>query len=618
MNPSVPPSPPAAPYRLAICIPTYNRGAYIEQAIRSVAANMPPAGVEMIVIDNHSTDDTEAIVKRLLPEVPHLRYFRRDVNVGADRNIVEAAEFTQADYFWVFGSDDTMPPGAIDLVLHAIADGRPNVILGDANDVDLELRQTGVLKFLKGGARDYDLRQRSEVMAFLDATTMTASLFGFISSMVYKRAAWEQVPVSLYTYGTAYAQVFRSLDLAFRIEGGVRYLAQPIANNRRNNCSYTAEFGEMQRYLIDFRMFRMAIDDYFSTDLQVRNRFKQFVRGCFGRMAHEKIRTGIFVMDELLKFFEVDDECVPEIKHWERYPLVERACRRFEHDGIYDSLFDGKDILHIAYRHESDATIKPINDTAVGVDAGYSGYDGVRLPFESAATDTVYLSDWFPAKVDIAKAAAEWLRVLRPEGHIVVSNKLDNGKTALSALLAQLEQALPGCLVTQCRHAEGGAEADIVLRKPAAPVEQLLAEAQALHQHGKLAEAETLLAGVLGRAPRNVHALQQLGLMAYQTGRHGDAILRFTAALAIDPTLPEAYLNLGCAYAALGGNAEAMQCFAATLNFRPDFAAAAQNLAFLRANAAHHAVQRAQFEQLLQTHPLLAAARRALGTQGAT
>lgn len=612
MNPTATPSSTAPPARLAICIPTYNRGAFIEQAIRSIAANMPASGVEMIVIDNCSTDDTEAVVGRLLPEIAHLRYFRRDVNVGADRNIVETAEFTQADYFWVFGSDDTMPAGAIDLVLHAMADDKANVILGDANDVDLELRQTGVLKFLKGGARDYDLRRRGDVMAFLDATTMTASLFGFISSMVYKRSAWEQVPISLYTYGTAYAQVFRSLDLVFRVEGGCRYLAQPIANNRRNNCSYTAEFGEMQRYLIDFRMFRMAIDLYFSTDLQVRNRFKQFVRSCFGRMAHEKIRTGIFVMDELLKFFEVDDEAMPEIKRWERYPLAERACSRFEQDGSYGILFKDRKILHIAYRHESDATIKPINETATGVDAGYSGYDGVRLPFESAATDTVYLSDWFPAKVELAKAAVEWQRVLKPEGYLVVSNRLDAGRAGLSSLLAQIEQVLPGWLVIQCRHAEGGAEADIVLQKPVAGIEQMLAEAEHLHHQGKLAEAESPLLHVLAREPRNVRALQHLGLLAYQGGRPADAILRFTAALVTEPALPEAYLNLGCAYAALGGNAEAIQCFSAALNFRPDFAAATQNLAFLRGNAAQHAAQRAQFDQLLQTQPLLAAARQAL------
>jgi abequosyltransferase len=602
---------PATP-KLALCIPTYNRGAYIEQAIRSIAANMPRSGVEMVVIDNHSTDDTEAVVTGLLPQIPHLRYFRRDVNVGADRNIVEAAEFTEADYFWVFGSDDTMPPGAIDVVLQAIADDKPNVVLGDANDVDVELRQTGVLKFLKGGPRDFALREHGEVMDFLDATTMTASLFGFISSMVYKRSAWQRIPVSLYTYGTAYAQVFRALDLVFRIEGGCRYLARPIANNRRNNCSYTAEFGEMQRYLIDFRMFRMVIDEYFSTDLQVRNRFKQFVRSCFGRMAHEQIRTGMFVMDELLKFFEVDDAAMPEIKHWERYPLVERACHRFEADGNYRDLFDGKKILHLAYRHEAEATIKPVNKNAIGVDAGYSGYDGVRLPFETAQTDTVYLSDWFPAKVDAAKAAGEWLRVLKPEGCIVVSNKLE-GKAALSALLTQLEQLLPNCQVMLCRHAEEGAEADVILRKPAASIEQMLGEAGSLLQHGKPAEAEALLVRVLERVPRDVHVLQQLGLLAYQSGRHGDAILRFTAALSIEPALPEAHLNLGCAYAALGGNAEAMQCFSAALNFRHDFAAAAQNLAFLRANTAREAALRAPFEQMLREHPLLAAAHQALG-----
>ncbi len=609
---ATPPSSPATP-KLALCIPTYNRGVYIEQAIRSIAAQLPAAGVEIVVVDNHSTDNTEAVVARLQEEIGALRYVRREVNVGADRNVVEAGEYSDSEYFWVFGSDDTMPPGALDLVLHAIGDRKCNLILGDAYDCDLELRQTGMLKFLGCDARDFDFSHIDDVQAFLDATTMTASLFGFISSMVYKRAAWNRIPISLYTLGTAYPQVFRSLDLVFRAGGPFRYLARPIANNRRNNCSYTAEFGEMQRYLIDFRMFRIAIDEYFSPNLQIRNRFKRFVRACFGRMAHEKIRTGIAVMDRLLEFFESDDAAIPEILPWVRHPAVERAYRRFRDNGIYDQVFAGKASLHLGFRHDGEAIVKPIDEGAVGVDPGYSGYDGMHLPFESAGKDAIYLSNWFPAKVDLAQAGAEWLRVLRPEGYVVVSNALaPGGVGALGSLLNELEAALPSCLVLHCRHEEEGACADIVLQKPAASVAQLLAQAESALQSGQPQQAEAATSQLLLREPRNTRALQILGLLAYQGGRHGDAILRLTAALAIDPAQAEAYLNLGCAYAALGGNAEAMQCFTAALAVRADFAAAEQNLALLRAGEVQHAAQRASFEQLLAVHPLLAASRQAL------
>ena len=106
---------PATP-KLALCIPTYNRGAYIEQAIRSIAVQMPPSGVEIVVVDNHSTDDTPAIVARLQGEIGQLRYFKREVNVGADRNVIEAGDYSDSDYFWVFGSDDTMPTVATTMV----------------------------------------------------------------------------------------------------------------------------------------------------------------------------------------------------------------------------------------------------------------------------------------------------------------------------------------------------------------------------------------------------------------------------------------------------------------------------------------------------------------------
>ena len=604
---------PATP-KLALCIPTYNRGAYIEQAIRSIAVQMPPSGVEIVVVDNHSTDDTPAIVARLQGEISQLRYFKREVNVGADRNVIEAGDYSDSDYFWVFGSDDTMPPGALDIVLHAIADGKCNLILGDANDCDLELRQTGMLKFLKGEARDFDFAHLEDVQAFLDATTMTASLFGFISSMVYKRAAWDSTPMALHTLGTAYPQVFRSLDLVFRAGGPFRYLARPIANNRRNNCSYTAEFGEMQRYLIDFRMFRMAIDEYFSPNLPIRNRFKQFVRSCFGRMAQERIRTGVAVMDRLLEFFETDDTAMPQIQPWVRHPLAERAYRRFLENGIYAQIFSGKQSLHLGFRHDGDAIVKPIDRGSIGVDPGYSGYDGAHLPFESAGKDAIYLSNWFPAKADLASAGAEWSRVVRPEGHIVVSNVLggEGPASSLGNLLHSLETVLPGCQVLHCRHEEGGNEADIVFRTPAETAARLLARAEQAQQAGQPELSEALANKALEREPGNTRALQMLGLLAYQGGRHGDAIMRLTAALAIGPVQAEACLNLGCAYAALGGYAEAMQCFAIALSLNPGFAAAQQNLAVLRASAAQNEAQRGAFERLLAENPLLVAARNAL------
>jgi abequosyltransferase len=619
--------------KLSVCIPTYNRVEYLTKALQSVIEQADPALVEIVVCDNDSTDGTAEVVAQIARDYPNLRYIQRELNVGCDRNVIEIGEYSTGEYFWIFGSDDTLPAGAMDIVLQAIAQTQADLILGDAYDCDINMQQTGQLKFLKGDARKFHFNRNDDVLAFLHATTMTASLFGYISSMIFKRETWDRIPLSRYTLGSAYPQVFRALDIVFRASGEMAYLAKPVANNRRNNCGYTVEFGQIQRYMIDLRMFRIVIDEYFSQDVQIRNLFKKFVRACFGRMAYEKIRTGIPVMDALLEFFEADDAAIPAINHWERDPVVERAYRRFQQNGIAQQCFSGETMLHIGYRHEGSATLKPITEKAIGVEIGYSGYDGASLPFESASMDTIYLSDYFPTKYDIAKAVGEWRRVLHEGGHIVITNTLGHirGETvSFASILTPIEAALPigGYQVMHCAQSfpdtvdTSISEGDIVIRvlkhvadtshgaaSKGPSATELLAQAIQAHGTGNVEQATALAQQVLQIEAANVTALQLLGLLAYQRGDHVEAICRLSDAIKIDASLVEAYQNMGCAYAALGGNAEAMQCFEAALALRPNFVGAANNLAILRSTIAQHEAQRQNFLLTLVAHPKLTEAQ---------
>lgn len=625
--------------KLSICIPTYNRAPYIGAALQSVIAQAASEDVEIVVCDNHSADNTAQIVAQLARDYPNLHYVARDLNVGFDRNMLEIVAHSRGEYFWLLGSDDTLVPGAIQAMLHAMAQDEPDVIMADAVDCDLQLQPTGYLKFLRGESRYFHFDRQDDVMAYLDACTMTASLFGYISSIAIKRASWNKVPLSRYVIGTAYPHIFRALDILFRTSGTLRYLAAPVANNRRNNCGYVAEFDELQRYLIDLRMFRIAADEYFSGDLRVRNRFKQFVRSCFGKLAQEKVRTGIFVLDELLKFFEADDTAMPSINHWERYPLVDRAYRRFQENGIYRQYFSGDAMLHIGYRHQGEATLKPIDERAIGVEPGYSGYDGVHLPFESSSQDVVYVSDFYPSEKNVTGAIDEWFRVLRPDGHLVISNCLGlrsegdkaGQSTSIAAIIASIEQALPAGdfqLLHCAQSIEGGAsEVDVVIHKinrlalavatepqataVAPSASDMAVHALQLHAQGEVARASALAHDALIRDPRNITALQLMGLIAYQGGNHMDAIVHFTDALNVNASLVEAYSNLGCAYAALGGNAEAMQCFSTAVSLRPDFIGAENNLAILR-SAPYMEQASANFEAIVSSRPKLSAARQAL------
>src|SRR6185437_7264030 len=86
--------------------------------------------------------------------------------------------------------------------------------------------------------------------------------------------------------------------------------------------------------------------------------------------------------------------------------------------------------------------------------------------------------------------------------------------------------------------------------------------------------------------------LHAQGLLAYQSGRHADAVHLITQSLLLDDGAAEAYCNLGCAYAALGGDEEALRCFAFALRRNPAFDSAARNAEVLQSNAAMRNLRR--------------------------
>lgn len=94
-------------------------------------------------------------------------------------------------------------------------------------------------------------------------------------------------------------------------------------------------------------------------------------------------------------------------------------------------------------------------------------------------------------------------------------------------------------------------------------------EAVALHQHGRLREAEKLYARVLKVAPESFDALHLCGLAKAQGGQMGEAYRLISAALKINARAPDALMNLANVLHALKRDAEALDCLDKALALRP-------------------------------------------------
>src|SRR6266699_433316 len=114
-----------------------------------------------------------------------------------------------------------------------------------------------------------------------------------------------------------------------------------------------------------------------------------------------------------------------------------------------------------------------------------------------------------------------------------------------------------------------------------APPAQALQQAVALHQQGRLGDAEKIYARILKSAPSHFDALHLLGALRLQTGKVGEAYRLLAAALEVEPRSADALTNLGLALRAMNRNAEALARFDQALALVPTHVEAHNNRGLL-------------------------------------
>jgi len=90
---------------LSVVVPNYNHARYLESALRAhLEQTRPP--LEIIVVDDASTDDSVAIVERLAREHPRLRLIRLAQNGGVNAAINRGLREARGDYVCFSAADD--------------------------------------------------------------------------------------------------------------------------------------------------------------------------------------------------------------------------------------------------------------------------------------------------------------------------------------------------------------------------------------------------------------------------------------------------------------------------------------------------------------------------------
>ena len=117
---------------ISVIIPTFNCGQFIESAIQS-ALNQTVKDIEIIVVDDGSMDDTQAIVKR----IPGPITYHRQVNSGAAAARNRAAGLSKGEWIAFLDADDRWYPEKLAVQIeHSVLHPEAVLIYSELDAID--------------------------------------------------------------------------------------------------------------------------------------------------------------------------------------------------------------------------------------------------------------------------------------------------------------------------------------------------------------------------------------------------------------------------------------------------------------------------------------------------
>jgi hypothetical protein len=101
--------------KISVIIPTYNRARLLPEALKAVLSQSRPID-QIIVVDDGSSDDTEAVVKNLSPDILYIY----QENSGKSAALNRGLESCTGDYIWICDDDDISERDAAKMLADAL------------------------------------------------------------------------------------------------------------------------------------------------------------------------------------------------------------------------------------------------------------------------------------------------------------------------------------------------------------------------------------------------------------------------------------------------------------------------------------------------------------------
>ncbi|PTA46586.1 glycosyltransferase family 2 protein [Micromonospora sp. RP3T] len=249
--------------RLSVVVPCFNEEASVERlhkTVRAALAELPDVDVEVVYVDDGSTDGTLAALRRLAAADADVRYTSLSRNFGKEAAMLAGLRRTTGDAVVIMDADLQHPPRLLPEMVTLYRQGFDQVIARRDRRGDRFVRTLASRSFYRAinwwidvrlldGAGDFRLLSRLAVNAILtmpEYNRFSKGLFswiGFRTAVVTHRNELRQAGRSRWTFGKLFNYAFDGLlsfnnrPLRLAIYGGlfltliaVAYMAWVVAD----------------------------------------------------------------------------------------------------------------------------------------------------------------------------------------------------------------------------------------------------------------------------------------------------------------------------------------------------------------------------------------------------
>ncbi len=217
-----------------------NRPAELEECLDAFMKQGRKHKLDIYVSDNSQNNDTKKLVSRLSKKYKWLHYAKREPRGYAD-NVKSVLSMGNTEYAWLFGDDDTIKTGAIDVVFEKLETGIDYLQVNAevfSHDLKRRIKPRIINKY---GIETYGADEYEKALLNNGKTGYQ----GFMAHMIVRKSLIDKELKKLNVHEPNMDFVHTIIFYRSIKNRKGMLLAEPVINNRGGNWSYSKRIMEI-------------------------------------------------------------------------------------------------------------------------------------------------------------------------------------------------------------------------------------------------------------------------------------------------------------------------------------------------------------------------------------